>query len=65
VREEIVASADVLGWERGDTVSTVYLGLDVHKFAVKSYLHLYLHPDRDAALAAVLASRGNRTFTAP
>ncbi|HEY5790495.1 MAG TPA: DUF6639 family protein [Gammaproteobacteria bacterium] len=65
LRETIVAAAKVAAWEPGDEVSLVYLGLDVHRFAVKSYLHLYHHPDRPAALAAVLASRGNRTFSAP
>lgn len=65
LRETIVAAAKVAAWEPGDEVSLVYLGLDVHRFAVKSYLHLYHHADRPAALAAVLASRGNRTFSAP
>ena len=65
LRDAIVAEAGVRGWEAGDTVSLVYLGLNVHRFAVKSYLHLYGHPDRANAVAIVLASRGNRTFTAP
>ncbi len=65
LRDDIVTRAGVRGWEPGDSVSLVYLGLDTHRFAVKSYLHLYGHPDRAAALDAVLASRGNRTFTAP
>ena len=64
-REAIVAAAGVRGWETGDTVSNIYLGLNVHRFAVKSYLHLYGHPQRAEVVQTVLASRGNVTFTAP
>ena len=65
LRERIVADAGVQGWEEGDTVSNIYLGLNVHRFAVKSYLHLYGHADRERVIEIVLASRGNVTFTAP
>jgi hypothetical protein len=64
-REAIVAAAGVRGWEAGDTVSNIYLGLNVHRFAVKSHLHLYAHPERARVVETVLSSRGNVTFTAP
>ena len=64
-REAIVAAAGVRGWESGDTVSNIYLGLNAHAFAVKSYLHLYTHPNRSEVVETVLGSRGNVTFTAP
>jgi hypothetical protein len=64
-REAIITAAGVRGWETGDTVSNIYLGLNVHRFAVKSYLHLYAHPERARVVETVLASRGNVTFTAP
>lgn len=64
-REGIVAGAGVRGWETGDTVSNIYLGLNVHRFAVKSYLHLYAHPEQAKVVETVLGSRGNVTFTAP
>ncbi len=65
LRDAIVAAGGVRGWETGDTVSNIYLGLNVHRFAVKSYLHLYGHPERARVVQTVLASRGNVTFTAP
>ncbi len=64
-RSAIIDAAGVRGWESGDTVSNIYLGLNVHRFAVKSYLHLYTHPDRAQVIETVLGSRGNVTFTAP
>ena len=64
-REAIVSAAGVRGWETGDTVSSIYLGMNAHRFAVNSYLHLYNHPDRAQVIETVLASRGNVTFTAP
>jgi hypothetical protein len=64
VRDAIVADAGVVGWEPGDTVSTVYLGLNVHRFAVKSFLHLRDHPAPETVIDAVLGSRG-RSFSPP
>jgi hypothetical protein len=64
VREAVIATAGVAGWESGDSISTVYLGLNVHRFAVKSYLHLHDHPAPKSVVEAVLGSRA-WVFTAP
>jgi len=58
LRLEIVGSAGVSAWEKGDTISEIYLGLNVHRFAVKSYLHLRDHRDPAAFVQEVLSSRG-------
>ena len=58
VRLEVIGSAGVGAWEKGDTISEIYLGLNVHRFAVKSYLHLRDHSDPAAFVQEVLSSRG-------